>query len=293
MTATGATPVEVIGSLHTPLGLLWHDGVLYVASKARVDAYSGLAGNEVHEAPHRAHTPGASRRSEQHRALVDRAAARRHLRALRPLHTRRRNTRARSSRSGPTAATSRCTRAASAPRSASRSTRARATCSSRWTTATTSAPRRRATRSPSCAAGTAWGNPACYGQGGTACTGVPATTASLDEHAAVGGVAIVTGQLGTTVGTSALVAEWALGKVQRVALDEVGDDVHRDGLAVPHRHQEPGRGHAHRRQRDPRRRLDDRHHLPDRGYRGRPSSARRTLRRSGRRSPGARPRPTA
>ena len=54
-------------------------------------------------------------------------------------------------------------------------------------------------------AGTAWGNPACYGQGGSACTGVPATTASLDAHAAVGGVAIVSGQLGTTVGTSALV----------------------------------------------------------------------------------------
>jgi hypothetical protein len=40
----------------------------------------------------------------------------------------------------------------------------------------------------------------------------------LDQHAAVDGVAIVTGQLAAGVGTSALVAEWAVGKVQRVDL---------------------------------------------------------------------------
>src|SRR5215471_17770272 len=38
----GATPVEVIAHLHTPLGLLWHDGELYVASKGGVVAYSHL-----------------------------------------------------------------------------------------------------------------------------------------------------------------------------------------------------------------------------------------------------------
>jgi glucose/arabinose dehydrogenase len=70
--------------------------------------------------------------------------------------------------------------------------------------------------------GQAWGFPDCYGQGGAACTGVPAPAATLDAHAAVGGVAIVRGQLGTTVGTSAIVAEWALGKVQRVALEASG-----------------------------------------------------------------------
>jgi glucose/arabinose dehydrogenase len=43
--STGA-PVEVISRLHTPLGLVWHDGTLYVASKARVDAYSGLQGTK-------------------------------------------------------------------------------------------------------------------------------------------------------------------------------------------------------------------------------------------------------
>ncbi len=66
--------------------------------------------------------------------------------------------------------------------------------------------------------GQAFGFPSCYGQGGPACAGVPKPVAVLDKHAAVSGVAVVTGQLGTTVGTSAVVAEWATGKVQRVAL---------------------------------------------------------------------------
>jgi glucose/arabinose dehydrogenase len=67
-----------------------------------------------------------------------------------------------------------------------------------------------------------WGFPACYGQGGAACTGVPEPTAVLDKHAAAGGVAIVTGQLGKTIGTSAIVAEWQAGIVQRVALTRSG-----------------------------------------------------------------------
>jgi glucose/arabinose dehydrogenase len=63
-----------------------------------------------------------------------------------------------------------------------------------------------------------WGFPTCYGQGGDACSGSPAPTAVLDKHAAVSGVAIVTDGLGSTIGPSALVAEWAQGKVLRVAL---------------------------------------------------------------------------
>jgi glucose/arabinose dehydrogenase len=63
-----------------------------------------------------------------------------------------------------------------------------------------------------------WRFPDCHGQGGAACTGVPAPTAVLDKHAAVGGVAIVTGQLGASVGTAAIVPEWSVAKVQRVAL---------------------------------------------------------------------------
>jgi glucose/arabinose dehydrogenase len=57
-----------------------------------------------------------------------------------------------------------------------------------------------------------WGFPDCFGQGGPSCAGVPEPVAELDPHAAAGGVAIV------DAGSSALVAEWALGKVQRVAL---------------------------------------------------------------------------
>jgi glucose/arabinose dehydrogenase len=67
-----------------------------------------------------------------------------------------------------------------------------------------------------------WRSPACYGQGGSACAGVPRPIAVLDQHAAVGGIAIATGQLGASVGTSALVAEWGSAKVQRVALTKGG-----------------------------------------------------------------------
>jgi glucose/arabinose dehydrogenase len=70
--------------------------------------------------------------------------------------------------------------------------------------------------------GQAWGFPGCYGQGGASCAGVPRPTAVLDKHAAVSGVAIVNGQLGPRLANSAIVAEWTLGKVQRVALKNVG-----------------------------------------------------------------------
>jgi glucose/arabinose dehydrogenase len=67
-----------------------------------------------------------------------------------------------------------------------------------------------------------WGFPGCHAQGGPACVGVPRPIAVLDKHAAVGGIAIATGQLGASVGTSALVPEWSLAKVQRVALTKAG-----------------------------------------------------------------------
>jgi glucose/arabinose dehydrogenase len=67
-----------------------------------------------------------------------------------------------------------------------------------------------------------WRFPGCYGQPGAACGGVPQPVAVLDKHGAVGGVAIVSGQLGATVGSSALVAEWQSAKVQRVALTRAG-----------------------------------------------------------------------
>src|SRR4051794_6411662 len=53
-----------------------------------------------------------------------------------------------------------------------------------------------------------WGFPACYGQGGAACDGVPSPLGVLDPHAAAGGVAVY--------GSDVLVAEWVFGKVMRV-----------------------------------------------------------------------------
>ncbi len=70
--------------------------------------------------------------------------------------------------------------------------------------------------------GQSWGFPACYGQGGSPCAGVPSPLAVLDKHAAVSGVAIVTGQLGSSVGTAALVAEWSDGVIKEVALSKHG-----------------------------------------------------------------------
>ena len=67
-------------------------------------------------------------------------------------------------------------------------------------------------------AGESWGFPSCYGQDTAQCSSVPDPVAALDRHAAVSGVAIVTGELGSTVGTGAAVAEWATGKVQLVRL---------------------------------------------------------------------------
>jgi glucose/arabinose dehydrogenase len=67
-----------------------------------------------------------------------------------------------------------------------------------------------------------WRFPECYGQGGPGCVGAPKPVAVLDKHAAVGAIAITTGQLGPSIGTSALVAEWNVAKVQRVALTKTG-----------------------------------------------------------------------
>jgi hypothetical protein len=72
------------------------------------------------------------------------------------------------------------------------------------------------------APGTSWGFPECYGQGGRSCAGVPGALAVLDKHAAVGPVVIATGQLGSSVGTAALVSEWQTAKVARVALVKHG-----------------------------------------------------------------------
>ena len=55
------------------------------------------------------------------------------------------------------------------------------------------------------------------------CAGVPDPVGVLGKHAAVSGVAIVTGELGDEIGTGAAVAEWMTGKVKLVELRRAGD----------------------------------------------------------------------
>jgi glucose/arabinose dehydrogenase len=75
-----------------------------------------------------------------------------------------------------------------------------------------------------------WGFPGCYGQDGPLCAGVPSPLTALDPHGAVDGVTFVTGQLGPSIGTSALVAEWNVAKVQRVELERVGNGFRSTGV---------------------------------------------------------------
>jgi glucose/arabinose dehydrogenase len=222
VTTAGAKPVEVVSGLHTPLGLLWHDDTLYVASKERIDAYSNLRRSKF--TTHRTVVTFPAKVGEVNNIVL--APDGRLL-------------------VGITAPCDHCT-----PTSTySGAIVAVHTDGSdlevypsgiRAPVGLTYFPNTAdlfvtmdyrddlGTKTPGDALavvreGTAWGNPDCYGQGGSACTNVPATTASLDAHAAVSDLAIVTGQLGSGVGTSAVVAEWALGKVQRVALTKSGD----------------------------------------------------------------------
>jgi glucose/arabinose dehydrogenase len=77
-----------------------------------------------------------------------------------------------------------------------------------------------------------WRFPACYGQGGAACHGVPAPIAVLDKHAAAGGLTVLTGQLGGGYLSGAvLVTEWQSGKVLRIPLAKATDGY--TGVAHP------------------------------------------------------------
>lgn len=233
----GADPVEVVRHLHTPLGLLWYGDTLFVSSRERVDAYGHFNGK----------TFTASRTVVTLPAGVGESNGL----AISP--------------------EGRIMLGISAPCDACRPT-------SKWSASVVSfLPDGRdlrveahGIRAPIGLAyypgtsdllvsmnqrddlggatpgdwlsvvrqGQDWRFPECYGQAGAACTGAPQPLAVLDKHAAVSGVAIVTGQLGATVANAALVAEWAGGKVQRVALHHAQGSTIRatsggDGGAVP------------------------------------------------------------
>jgi glucose/arabinose dehydrogenase len=216
-----AKPVRVISGLQGPLGLVWHSGTLYVASIGRVDAFSKLSGSRF-----------ASRRkilseptghgwnqnlvlAPNGRLVMSIASACDHC-----------------------TTTSRWSASivsfdldGSHVRSYASRVRAAFGLAFYPGTSTLLASMNQrddlGAKTPGDAlavvpAGSDWRFPACYGQGASACSGVPPVLATLDKHAAAGGVAITTGQLGPSVGTGALVPEWELGTVQRVALTRSG-----------------------------------------------------------------------
>lgn len=217
----GASPVRVVGGLHTPLGLLWYQGWLYVSSTGRVDAYRGFDGtafarhrtvvtfptgvgelNELVLAPDGRLVMGISApcdhcvpaspwsatvvsfRPDGSDLRVDARGIRAPVGLLYYPHT------------------------ADLFLTVNQRDDLGAQTPGDWLAVVR--------------AGEDWRFPGCYGQGGAACSGVPRPVAMLDQHAAVAGLAITTGQLGSTVGTSALVAEWSFGKVQRVGLRKKG-----------------------------------------------------------------------
>ncbi|MEO9176944.1 MAG: hypothetical protein ABI317_15640 [Gaiellales bacterium] len=219
--AAGAKPVKVISGLQGPLGLVWRARTLYVASIGRVDAYSGLKGTRF-----------ATRRTvlsepvghgwnqdlvsaPNGRLIMSIASACDHCTTT-------------SRYSGSIISFD--------PRGANVKTyvsRIRAVFGLAFYPGTSTlfaSMNQRddlGAKTPGDAlavvrAGQDWRFPGCYDQGGSACSGVPAVLATLDKHAAAGGVAIATGQLGSAIGTAALIPEWELGKVLAVSLTAHG-----------------------------------------------------------------------
>ena len=219
--AAGATPTRVIDDVHTPLGLAWVGDTLYVASDGRVDAYADLDGaafgthttvlslpDDVGEvngivmspegrlvlgisAPCDACTPTSAYAAAVVSFLPDGSDLRVEASGIR----------------APIGLTYVPGTADLLVTMNQRDELGDATPGD-WLSIVRS--------------GQAWGFPDCYGQGGSACAGVPEPLAVLDKHAAVSGVAVVTGQLGPATGSSALVAEWTTGIVMRVGLS-IGD----------------------------------------------------------------------
>lgn len=218
---SGASPVEAITGLRTPLGLLWYSGSLYVTSTSRVDVYSDFNGT----------------RFLAHRTILSLPAGTGEVNELVLAPDGR-------MLMGITASCDHCTPGLAISGSIVSflpngtdlqefATRIRAPVGLEFYPGTDDlfvTMNQRddlGIRTPGdwlavVRQGESWGFPECYGQGGSVCAGVPAPVAVLDKHAAVSGVAIVTGQLGTSVGTKALVAEWAKGVVDAVALTSRG-----------------------------------------------------------------------
>ena len=207
----GGRAVRVIAGLVTPLGLAWRKGTLYVASMGRVDAFSAFDGHRF-----------------THHRLVLRGPIARGLNG--GLVFRRDGTLL----MGVTASCDHCTPTSrfsgsivsfhadgSDLRVFARRVRAAFGLAIAPSTGALLATMNQrddlGARTPGdwvgkVTAGSDWGFPACWGQGGRVCVGVAKPVAVLDPHAAAGGLAFVDG------GREAVVAEWQTGKVLLIQL---------------------------------------------------------------------------
>jgi glucose/arabinose dehydrogenase len=228
--ASGSTPVKVVDGLHTVLGLVWANDTLYVSSAGRVDADGGLAGHAFARHATVLTLPAGTGEAN---GLVMSSAGRLVLGVSAPCDA--------CTPTSPYAAAvisflpdgSDLRIEASGIRApvglayAPGSDTLFVTMNQRddlgdatpgdWLAVVRS--------------GQAWGFPGCYGQGGSVCAGVPAPVVVLDPHAAVSGVAIVNGVMSGSDGSSALIAEWATGKILRVPL--AADGTTASGPAEP------------------------------------------------------------
>jgi glucose/arabinose dehydrogenase len=226
----GGQAVKIVSGLRNPLGILWHEGNLYVASLGRVDVFSGLHGTRFAKRTRIIDGPVAKGENN----LIAAAPGGRLL-------------------MGVTATCDHCT--PHSPLSGSIVSFRPDGSDLRLYAKGIRAPfglayvpgsedllvsmNQRddlAAKTPGdwlgqVREGEDWGFPDCYGQGGSACTGVPTPVAVLDKHAAAGAVVVATGQLGPGVGEAALVAEWQSAKVLQVALTRTGSTY--TGVATP------------------------------------------------------------
>jgi glucose/arabinose dehydrogenase len=221
MGGAGDTPVPVITGLHTALGLLWYKDSLYVASAAHVEAYSSFDGTTF----------------TQHRSVVtfDSGVGEVNGITLAPNGRMQLGISAPCDHCTPTSAYSGAIVSFLPDGSDLRvdASGMRAPIGLAYYPGTNDlfvTMNQRddlEDKTPGdwlavVAPGQDWGFPDCYGQGGSACAGVPAPVAELDKHAAVSGVAIVTGQLGAGIGNAAVVAEWGASKLVLVSLTKTG-----------------------------------------------------------------------
>ena len=217
----GATPLSVLSGQHTPLGLLWYQGSLYVSSAVGVDAYTGFNGTMF--ASHRRVLTLPSGVGEVNDLVVSPSG-----RMV----------------MGISASCDHCTPSLAMSGAVVSflpdgsdlqvdASHIRAPVGLEYYPGTDDLLVTMNQRDDLGAQtpgdwlslvrpGQDWRFPGCYGQGGTVCSGVPSPVAVLDKHAAVSDVAVVTGQLGPAVGSAAIVAEWNVNKVQRVALVKHG-----------------------------------------------------------------------